>query len=181
MLCSQIGNFCTDGVGSAPATNGITLLLFCQSVLPTINIGLTETCVLATFTSAHDIWHGSSGSVLPGCQLRLVGPEGGELDGYDHAGEVLFKSPNLFIGYLGDEEATKNAFDTEGWLRTGDVGLMRVGPNGTEHLFIKDRLKDMIKVKVSCPSEDGHKHSSCCLANRMNDGVCRGTKSYPPT
>lgn len=58
-------------------------------------------------------------------------------------------SPGLFIGYLGDEEATRKTFDANGWLRTGDVGVMRRGPNGTEHLFILDRIKDMIKVKVS--------------------------------
>lgn len=57
-------------------------------------------------------------------------------------------SPSLFVGYLGNEEATKNTFDAQGWLRTGDVGLMRRGPQETEHLFIVDRLKDMIKVKV---------------------------------
>jgi long-subunit acyl-CoA synthetase (AMP-forming) len=50
---------------------------------------------------------------------------------------------------MGDAEATRNAFDADGWLYTGDVGVMRLGPNGTEHLFILDRLKDMIKVKVS--------------------------------
>jgi long-subunit acyl-CoA synthetase (AMP-forming) len=57
-------------------------------------------------------------------------------------------SPGLFVGYLGEEEATKNTLDADGWLRTGDVGMMRMGPNGTEHLFIVDRIKDMIKVKV---------------------------------
>lgn len=36
----------------------------------------------------------------------------------------------------------------DGWLRTGDVGLFRKGPEGNDHLFIVDRLKDMLKVKV---------------------------------
>jgi long-subunit acyl-CoA synthetase (AMP-forming) len=104
---------------------------------------------MATCTSTHDIWLGSSGSLVFGCQLRLVGQEGEEITGYNEPGEVLVKSPNLFVGYMGDTEATRNAFDADDWLCTGDVGVMRLGPNGTEHLFILDRLKDMIKVKVS--------------------------------
>lgn len=113
------------------------------------SLGLTETCVVATLTSAHDVWHGSSGSLLPGCQLRLIGPGGEEVDNYNEAGEVLFKAPNVFVGYLGDEESTNKTLDADGWLHTGDVGAMQINANGTEHLFIRDRIKDMIKVKVS--------------------------------
>lgn len=83
--------------------------------------------------------------------MRIVGPNGEEITAYDEPGEVLFKSDNLFIGYLGDEEATKNSFDSEGWMQTGDVGMVRLSPSGTEHLFIVDRIKDMIKVKVRSP------------------------------
>jgi len=77
-----------------------------------------------------------------------VGPEGQEIEALNSPGEVLLKSPSIFPGYLADEEASKSAFDAAGWLRTGDVGMMKMGPNGTEHLFIVDRIKDMIKVKV---------------------------------
>ena len=110
--------------------------------------GSTETSILATFTSEHDVWHGSSGSLLPSCQLRLVTPEGLDISGYDQVGEILYKAPNIFVDYLGDEEASKDTFTADGWLRTGDVGVMRVSPGGAEHLVIKDRIKDMIKVKV---------------------------------
>ncbi|KAL6863368.1 putative NRPS-like protein biosynthetic cluster [Amphichorda felina] len=109
--------------------------------------GLTETSIVATFTSAHDIWHGSSGSLVTGYQMRLVGPDGKDVSEYEEAGEVLFKAPNLFVGYLGNAKATKATIDPEGWHSTGDVGLVRVSPSGHEHLFIRDRIKDMIKVK----------------------------------
>lgn len=114
--------------------------------------GLTETCVAATWTSAHDVWHGSSGSLLPGFQLRLVGPDGADVRAHDEAGEILFRASNLFVGYLGNAKATKETIGADGWHRTGDMGVMRVGPNGYEHLFIRDRIKDMIKVKVRLPS-----------------------------
>ncbi|KAK3290800.1 uncharacterized protein B0H64DRAFT_368292 [Chaetomium fimeti] len=114
-------------------------------VLP--GYGLTETAVLTNLTGAHDTWAGSSGSLLPLTEARLVGPDGEEIESLDKPGEILFSAPNLFIGYLGNPEATKAAFDERGWLRTGDIGMFKKSPNGTEHLFVLDRIKDMIKVK----------------------------------
>ena len=99
-------------------------------------------------TSGHDTLVGSSGSLIPLFEARLLGPEGQEIETLDTPGEVLLRSPSIFPGYLGDDEASTGAFDGDGWLRTGDIGMMKLGPNGTEHLFIVDRIKDMIKVKV---------------------------------
>ncbi|OAA52298.1 AMP-dependent synthetase/ligase [Beauveria brongniartii RCEF 3172] len=109
--------------------------------------GLTETSIVVTLTSMHDVWYGSSGSLLPGCLLRLVDANGKDVENYDESGEVYYKAPNMFLGYLGDQESTDKAFDDNGWLRTGDMGAIQVSPNGLEHLFIRDRIKDMIKVK----------------------------------
>lgn len=75
--------------------------------------------------------------------------DGKDVEAYGVPGEVLFMSPNLFVGYLGNEPESLASFDADGWLRTGDVGMMQVGAGGNEHLFIRDRIKDMIKVKVS--------------------------------
>ncbi|KIA75543.1 hypothetical protein HK57_00682 [Aspergillus ustus] len=109
--------------------------------------GLTETGVIATWTSAHDEWHGSSGSVLPQFGIRLVKPNGEDAEGLDEPGEVHFSSPSIFAGYLGDDDSNKNTFDDKGWLKSGDIGVFRKAPSGNEHLFILDRIKDMIKVK----------------------------------
>ncbi|KAI9367804.1 hypothetical protein BJX61DRAFT_551012 [Aspergillus egyptiacus] len=109
--------------------------------------GLTETGVIATFTSAHDVWHGSSGSLVPQFQIRLVKPDGTDAEGLEEPGEVHFYSPSVFAGYLGDDESNKNTFDDKGWLKSGDIGLFRKAPSGNPHLFILDRIKDMIKVK----------------------------------
>ncbi|KAK0701266.1 hypothetical protein B0H67DRAFT_595721 [Lasiosphaeris hirsuta] len=109
--------------------------------------GLTESVFVSTFTSAHDTWAGSSGSLLPMIQARLVDQNGAEVETLDSPGEIFLMSPTLFKGYLGNDEATKDSFDEHGWLRTGDIGMFKKSPNGTEHLVIRDRIKEMIKVK----------------------------------
>ncbi|KAL4915860.1 hypothetical protein BDW62DRAFT_203312 [Aspergillus aurantiobrunneus] len=109
--------------------------------------GLTETGVISTLTSAHDVWHGSSGSLVPQFEIRLVKPDGTDAEGLDEPGEVHFNSPSVFAGYLGDDESNKNTFDDKGWLKSGDIGVFRKAPSGNAHLFILDRIKDMIKVK----------------------------------
>jgi acyl-CoA synthetase (AMP-forming)/AMP-acid ligase II len=81
-------------------------------------------------------------------QARLVESDGNEVESLNSPGEVLLMSPTLFKGYLDNEEATRAAFDDRGWLRTGDIGMFKKSPNGAEHLFILDRIKEMIKVKV---------------------------------
>ncbi|MGV0835569.1 3-((3aS,4S,7aS)-7a-methyl-1,5-dioxo-octahydro-1H-inden-4-yl)propanoate--CoA ligase FadD3 [Mycolicibacterium thermoresistibile] len=57
----------------------------------------------------------------------------------DGTGEVLLRGPNVMLGYLDDDEATAAAIDSDGWLHTGDVGVVDERGN----LTITDRLKDM--------------------------------------
>lgn len=104
---------------------------------------------MTSFTSKRSILAGSSGQLLPRYRARIIDSEGKDIESYGEAGELLLESPSIFHGYAGDETASKNAFESPGWLKTGDVALFRPAEDGTEHLFIVDRLKDMVKVKVS--------------------------------
>lgn len=80
-------------------------------------------------------------------EVRIMSAEGNEITGYDQPGELLVKSPSVVLGYLDNEEANRETFQ-DGWMRTGDVAMIRKHPNGTEHCFILDRIKELIKVKV---------------------------------
>lgn len=115
--------------------------------------GLTECSPVVTSTSSLDVWPGSSGCLLPGCDVMLVDEEGNEISGYNEAGEVLVRSPAVVLGYLRNDEATKQTFvrlQQGRFLRTGDKGEFRLSPtSGNEHLWIVDRIKELIKVKVS--------------------------------
>ena len=112
--------------------------------------GSTEAAAAVTHTCPQDWWAGSSGSVISGTEVKLYTTNGTEVEVRDQEGELWIKSPSIIPGYLDDEDATKEIIheDADGrWLRTGDIGLFRKAPSGDDHLFIVDRIKEMIKVK----------------------------------
>jgi len=65
---------------------------------------------------------GSDGRIAPGCEVRVVDPDGKDL-GPDQIGDLLVRGPQRTLGYLLPEH-TAEAFDEEGWLRTGDLGFV---------------------------------------------------------
>lgn len=88
--------------------------------------------------------------MLSGVECKVVDDQGTELTGLDQAGELWIKSPSVAVGYLNNEAATGETF-VDGWMRTGDRAVFRKSPRGVEHVFIIDRIKELIKVKVrSC-------------------------------
>ena len=121
-------------------------------VLSLIDLGLTETSTVICSTPVDDIWFGSSGSLLPAVEAKIVSIEGNEITGYDQPGELVVKSPSVVLGYLNNEKANKETFQ-DGWMRTGDEAVVKKGPKGTEHIWIVDRIKELIKVKVDAGAE----------------------------
>ncbi|KAJ9647375.1 uncharacterized protein PV06_00093 [Exophiala oligosperma] len=112
--------------------------------------GLTETCTVVCSTSPADVWFGSSGCLVPGYEAKILSIEGNEITGYNQRGELLVKSPSVVLGYLKNEKATKETFVDmpEGrFMRTGDEVEIRVSPKGNEHIWVVDRIKELIKVK----------------------------------
>ena len=109
--------------------------------------GLTESAVVVCFQNPHDIMFGACGHIFPGYQARLMDSEGKEVTEYNKPGELHLRSPSVMLGYLDNEEATKEAFSEDGWLRTGDLFELRQSEKGNEHMFIVDRMKELIKVR----------------------------------
>ncbi|KAL8945046.1 MAG: hypothetical protein Q9216_000030 [Gyalolechia sp. 2 TL-2023] len=114
--------------------------------------GLTETSTVVCSTAPDDIWFGSSGCFLPMVEARLMATDGNEITGYDQPGELVVKSPSVVLGYLNNDQANHDTFQ-DGWMRTGDVAVIRKSPKGTEHCFIVDRIKELIKGLQVAPAE----------------------------
>jgi long-chain acyl-CoA synthetase len=92
--------------------------------------GMTETCGASTGVPANHIKPGSIGPAASYNEVRL-----------DPAtGEILVRGTNVFMGYLNLPEKTAEAIDADGWLHTGDVGLM----DEDGFFRITDRMKDII-------------------------------------
>ncbi len=82
-----------------------------------------------------------SGRAMPGTELKIAGPDGAEVP-RGELGEICFRGYNVMTGYLDDPAATAAAVDPDGWLRTGDIGLM----DERGYLRVTGRIKDMYMV-----------------------------------
>jgi long-chain acyl-CoA synthetase len=98
--------------------------------------GLTETSGAATVTRFEDNKIGSVGTPLNGVEVKIDAPNA------DGIGEVLIRGPVVMSGYYQNPEANREAFATDGWFRSGDLG--RFDKQG--HLYIVGRRKDVIKL-----------------------------------
>ena len=104
--------------------------------------GLTEASpVVTTSAVAAQPSPGSVGPPLPGVDVRLADADGHDVLAGD-PGEILVRGPNVFAGYWRDPDATQRVLDTDGWLHTGDVGV--VDDDGW--LALVERAKDVIIV-----------------------------------
>ncbi|CZR45109.1 putative phenylacetyl-CoA ligase [Fusarium proliferatum ET1] len=136
-------------LGAAACSDSVTKKM--KALMPSwsllVGYGLTECVSIVTFSRAADIMPGSSGCLFPSNQGRLIDQDGKEITSYDTAGELYLKSAAMIPGYLGEDDAMRAKFTVDGWLPTGDIGFFRRSPHGDDHLYLVDRLKDMIKVK----------------------------------
>ncbi|OUS26924.1 fatty acid--CoA ligase [Gammaproteobacteria bacterium 45_16_T64] len=103
--------------------------------------GLTESCGLVTACRAEDSAETiatTSGRAIPDIELRCVDGNNQPV-ATGEAGEIVFRGFNVMKGYFENADATTETMDDEGWLHTGDVGILDEQGN----LKITDRLKDM--------------------------------------
>jgi len=105
--------------------------------------GMTESSGVIATTYPGRARLGSSGQLLPGTEARVVDPVTLTDVARGEAGEIWFRGPQAFKGYLQQPEATAATITPDGWVRSGDLG--HVDSDG--YLYLTDRLKELIKVK----------------------------------
>jgi acyl-CoA synthetase (AMP-forming)/AMP-acid ligase II len=86
---------------------------------------------------------GTVGKLFPSTEARLVSVETGEDVGTGEEGEIWIRGPQRMKGYFGRQEETDTLIDADGWLHTGDIGV--VDEDGW--WFVVDRVKELIKYK----------------------------------
>ncbi len=115
--------------GGAPLSKDVGEAFETLGILILEGYGLTETCAPITLNTIEAHRFGTVGRPLSDVTLRIADD-----------GEILVRSKKVFMGYWKDENETRDAFDEEGWYRTGDIGF--IDPQG--YLHITDRKKDLI-------------------------------------
>ncbi len=113
---------------------------------PTISgYGMTEAWAFITCSNlghSREQRVNSSGYPMNDYEFRIINPETGLDQPTGSAGEILIRGYAVMKGYWDKPEATAEAIDSEGWLHSGDMGLMRADG----HLVFQGRYKDMLKV-----------------------------------
>lgn len=129
------GNFREVIIGGA-ALNAEVEAFFHRMQFPfTVGYGMTECAPLIAYDHHKDFVPTSCGSVLKDIMEARID----STDPENVPGEIQVRGENVMSGYYRNSEATKAAFTDDGWLKTGDLGIMR-----GSRLFIKGRLKTMI-------------------------------------
>lgn len=129
------GNFIEVIIGGA-AFNPEVERFFRRIGFPyTVGYGMTECAPIITYANASATKLFSCGDIVPNMELRIDSE-----DPRNVPGEVQVRGANVFLGYYKNPEATAEAFTDDGWLRTGDMGI--VDEDG--FLFLKGRSKCMI-------------------------------------
>lgn len=101
----------------------------------TIGYGMTECAPLISYAPWDQFIPTSTGKILDIMEVRIDSE-----DPYHRVGEIQVRGENVMAGYFKNEEATKEVFTEDGWLRTGDLGT--IDPKG--NIYIRGRCKSMI-------------------------------------
>ncbi|MDD4310182.1 MAG: AMP-binding protein [Candidatus Cloacimonetes bacterium] len=123
------------GIGGALLSHEVERFLFEAGFPYAIGYGLTETSPLIAGCSPSVVKFRSTGTVLPTLDVRIADP-----DPVTHIGEIQIKGETVMKGYYKDKERTDQAFTSDGYFKTGDLGILAT----KNYLYIKGRCKNVI-------------------------------------
>jgi len=120
-------------VGGAACQVRLIRIFYAAGIRVAEGYGLTETSpvISVNMMKISEIEFGSVGPLIETSQVKIA-----------EDGEILFKGPNLMLGYYKDKELTVEVIDSEGWFHTGDIGVL----NDRNILKITDRKKEIFKL-----------------------------------
>ncbi|MBQ8887968.1 MAG: AMP-binding protein, partial [Bacteroidaceae bacterium] len=129
------GRFREIIIGGAAMNPEVTEFFYKLKFPFTIGYGMTECAPLISYADWDEFIPGSSGKILPTMEVRIDSD-----DPYNKTGEIQVRGENVMKGYYKNEEATRDVFTEDGWLKTGDLGT--IDANG--YVYIRGRSKTMI-------------------------------------
>ena len=140
LICEQVtagfgGNFIEVIMGGAPLNKEVESFLRSINFKYTVGYGMTECAPIISYEGWDKYKPYSCGKAAPRMEIKIDSP-----DPQNIPGEILTKGMNVMLGYYKNEEATKAAITPDGWLHTGDLGVLDAEGN----LTIRGRSKNMI-------------------------------------
>ena len=129
------GNFMEIVIGGAPLNHEVEAF-FRKIKFPfMIGYGMTECGPLISYEPWTTFRPSSAGRLVDRMEVRIDSK-----DPFNEVGEILVKGANVMMGYYKNEEATADAIDSEGWLHTGDLGVI----DAKDFIYIRGRCKNML-------------------------------------
>ena len=122
--------------GAAPLSKNVWEYFASLNIFIFQTYGMSESTGPHSVNSMDEFRAEGSGISLPGCEIKIANHDCAE----GEAGELMIRGRHVFMGYINNENATKSAFDQDGYLYTGDIG--KVDDEG--HIFITGRAKEII-------------------------------------
>ena len=139
-ICEEVfeafgGNLYEVVVGGAPFNQEVESFLKSIDFPVTVGYGATECAPIITYTDYSEFVPTSCGKAVIHMDVKIDSP-----DPENIPGELLARGTNVMLGYYKNEEATRQALDSEGWYHSGDLALM----DGDGYVYIKGRIKNML-------------------------------------
>ena len=129
------GEFYEIVVGGAAFNQEIEAFMRSLEFPYTVGYGMTECAPLICYEDWKKFKAGSCGKAVENMEVKVLSPDPANIPG-----EIVCRGDNVMLGYYKNEEATKEVIDEEGWMHTGDLGV--IDENG--YVTIKGRSKNML-------------------------------------